>query len=77
MFVGDTVGLAMLGVVKLESAGAAVHVYPFGLPVTDNVVELPMQTAALPLVVRKGPTTTFPTVAVAAVGSALSVTETV
>ena len=66
-----------MGVVKLGSAGEAVHVYPLGLPVTDKVVELPTQTAVLLLTVKLGPTTTFPIDAVVGVGNALSVTETV
>ena len=74
---GVTVGLVLLGVVSVKSIGAEVHEYRLELPVTDSVVELPIQTATLLLTVKLGPTTTFPIVAVDGNGRALSVTETV
>jgi hypothetical protein len=48
------------------------------LPVAVRVVELPKQTAELlGVMVKLGPTTTFPIVTVTGVGRALSLTETV
>ena len=45
-------GLGALGVVKLESAGLAVQIYPEEPPLTVKVVELPEQIVVSALVIK-------------------------
>ena len=53
--IGETVGVALVVAVKVESAGLAVQVYPVEPPLTDKVVGLPRQMITSLLVVNAAP----------------------